>query len=170
MRGRGRARGIVLLLAAIEAGCASTNAGAGTRAETESVTGTASVTDSGTEMAAVAATPTDAETSCRDDGDCGYDPAGDRCGSDPRYNRQPPIVDQGIVCYCEESRCTMLRVAPVPCEGDRDCAVRPDPRPHPVRASAARPHEAGKACRDFTLSTTCERTNICTMRRHRCGP
>ncbi|MCC6559193.1 MAG: hypothetical protein IT372_40220, partial [Polyangiaceae bacterium] len=109
------------------------------------------------------------EASCLDDGDCGYDPAGDRCGSDPRYNRQPPIVDQGIVCYCEESRCAMLRVAPVPCEGDRDCAVRPDPRPHPVRASAARPHEAGRACRDFTLSTTCERTNICTMHRHRCG-
>ncbi len=183
MKGRGRARGFALLLAAVEAGCASARAAAGARAETEAAAEAGTATDTATGAAADTVTAADADTvtgaaadtrkeaeaSCLDDGDCGYDPAGDRCGSDPRYNRQPPIVDQGIVCYCEESRCAMLRVAPVPCEGDRDCAVRPDPRPHPVRASAARPHEAGRACRDFTLSTTCERTNICTMHRHRCG-
>ena len=107
--------------------------------------------------------------SCQDDADCGYDPVSERCGSDPRYNRQPPIVDQGIVCHCEASRCARMRVLPVPCESDRDCAVRPDPRPHPVRASASRPHERGRPCKDFTLSTTCERTNLCTMRRHRCA-
>lgn len=110
---------------------------------------------------------------CTADIDCGYEPEGDRCTADPRANRQPPLVDQGIVCYCDDRdrRCAMLRVTPVPCESDASCAVRLDPRPHPVASSPARPHEKGRACRDFTLSTSCERTNICTMHRHVCsGP
>jgi hypothetical protein len=107
---------------------------------------------------------------CSRDADCGYDPAGDGCDSDPRSNRQPPLVDQGIVCYCDEAarRCAILRVPPVPCESNASCAVSPDPRPHPVAASVEHPHERGRACRDFAISTTCERTNICTMRRHDC--
>jgi hypothetical protein len=107
---------------------------------------------------------------CATDADCGYDPAVDRCASDPRANRQPPLCDQGIVCYCDEAarRCATLRVPPVPCESDASCAVRLDPRPHPIAADAAHPHEHGRACRDFTLSTTCERTNISTMHRHTC--
>jgi hypothetical protein len=111
-----------------------------------------------------------APSPCRADAECGYDPTSDQCGSDPRYNRQPPLVDQGIVCYCDESAhaCVLLRVAPVPCEGNHVCAVRKDPRPHPVRASGAHPHERGRPCRDFTIKTTCERTNICTMHRLVC--
>jgi hypothetical protein len=108
---------------------------------------------------------------CLTDSDCGYDPAGDRCGTDPRYNRQPPIVDQGIVCYCDEpgQACAILRVPPVPCEGDADCAVSRSPRPHPVRADRDNPRERGRPCRDLTLSTTCEQTNICTLHRHECS-
>jgi hypothetical protein len=89
---------------------------------------------------------------------------------DPSYNRQPPVVDQGIVCYCDDAShaCATLRVPPVPCEGDESCAVDPSPRPHPVRASAALPHERGKRCKDFAIATTCERTNICTMHRLEC--
>jgi hypothetical protein len=112
----------------------------------------------------------DAPTACRTDAECGYDPTSSRCGSDPRYNRQPPLVDQGIVCYCDEpaQTCAMLRVPPVPCEGNHACAVRNDPRPHPVRASKAYPHERGRPCFDFKIKTTCERTNICTMHRLKC--
>jgi hypothetical protein len=115
--------------------------------------------------------PDPAPSACRTDAECGYDPTSDRCGSDPRYNRQPPLVDQGIVCYCDEPAhaCALLRVAPVPCEGNHVCAVHKDPRPHPVRASSAHPHERGRPCRDFTIKTTCERTNICTMHRLACG-
>ncbi|WP_438015997.1 hypothetical protein WMF18_34900 [Sorangium sp. So ce315] len=105
---------------------------------------------------------------CTDDAGCGYDPATERCGADPRLNRQPPLTDQGIVCYCDAGACALHRVLPVPCEGDSDCAVANEPRPHPVRATRERPHEKGRPCRDFTLSTTCERTNICTLRRHAC--
>ncbi|AUX47261.1 uncharacterized protein SOCE26_087790 [Sorangium cellulosum] len=105
---------------------------------------------------------------CTGDADCGYDPANERCGTDPRLNRQPPLIDQGVVCYCEAGACSLLRVVPVPCEGDHSCAVAHEPRPHPVRATRERPHEKGRPCRDFTLSTTCERTNICTLRRHVC--
>jgi hypothetical protein len=106
---------------------------------------------------------------CEADADCGYDPAGDRCVADPRANRQPPLVDQGIVCFCDDrGLCATLRVPPVPCESDESCAVRLDPRPHPVAADASHPHERGRACRDFTLATTCERTNICTMHRLSC--
>lgn len=106
---------------------------------------------------------------CGRDADCGYDPRADRCIADPRANRQPPLVDQGIVCFCDDHRlCATLRVPPVPCEYDASCAVRLDPRPHPVAADGAHPHERGKRCRDFTLATTCERTNICTMRRLSC--
>jgi len=107
---------------------------------------------------------------CKVDLDCGYDPARDACDADPRSNRQPLLVDQGILCYCElrDQRCAMLRVPPVPCESDASCAVSPTPRPHPVAASAALPPERGKPCRDYRISTTCERTNICTMHRHVC--
>ncbi|WP_437732428.1 hypothetical protein [Sorangium sp. So ce1335] len=105
---------------------------------------------------------------CTDDTGCGYDPATERCGADPRLNRQPPVTDQGIVCYCDAGACALLRVLPVPCEGDHDCAVAHEPRPHPARATRERPHEKGRPCRDLTLSTTCERTNICTLRRHAC--
>jgi hypothetical protein len=111
--------------------------------------------------------PTPPPPACASDADCGYDPASDRCVADPAANRQPPLVDQGVICFCEGT-CAILRVPPVPCESDASCAVRADPRPHPVAASAAHPHERGRACHDFTLSTTCERTNICTMHRHRC--
>ncbi|WP_437777773.1 hypothetical protein [Sorangium sp. So ce1097] len=107
-------------------------------------------------------------TACTDDAGCGYDPATERCGADPRLNRQPPLTDQGVVCYCDAGACALLRVLPVPCEGDSDCAVAHEPRPHPVRATRERPHEKGRPCRDLTLSTTCERTNICTLRRHTC--
>ena len=109
-------------------------------------------------------------TACRADSDCGYDPASDACDSDPRSNKQPPLRDQGLLCYCEEafSQCAILRVPPVPCEGDASCAVSLAPRPHPVAADSAHPHEKGRVCRDFTIATTCERTNICTMNAHDC--
>jgi len=107
---------------------------------------------------------------CAADADCGYDPGGDLCVADPRANAQPPLIDQGIVCYCDDgARCATLRVPPVPCELDSSCAVRRDPRPHPVAADAAHPHERGRRCRDFEIATTCERTNICTMHRLVCG-
>jgi hypothetical protein len=108
--------------------------------------------------------------SCSTDADCGYDPAGDRCGTDPRYNRQPPIVDQGILCYCDQAShgCALLKVTPVPCEGDADCAVKHHPRPHPVHVDRDNPRERGRPCVDFAFSTTCERTNICTLHRHEC--
>jgi hypothetical protein len=112
-----------------------------------------------------------ASSGCHNDDDCAYDPIADRCGTDPRYNRQPPIVDQGIICYCDSATraCTLHRVPPAPCEGDQSCAVRLDPRPHPVRATPDLPHERGNPCRDFLFSTTCERTNICTLHRHKCS-
>jgi hypothetical protein len=121
------------------------------------------------ELAAPAPAASVEEPPCASDADCGYDPARDRCLADPRANRQPLLCDQGIICYCGEAdRCATLRVPPVACESDSSCAVRADPRPHPVAADAAHPHERGRPCRDFTISTTCERTNICTMRRHAC--
>ncbi|WP_437673469.1 hypothetical protein [Sorangium sp. So ce131] len=122
----------------------------------------------GADAAAAPAPERSQAAACAGDADCGYDPANERCGSDPRLNRQPPLTDQGIVCYCEAGACALLRVVPVPCEGDHSCAVAHEPRPHPVRATRERPHEKGRPCRDFTLSTTCERTNICTLRRHVC--
>ena len=64
--------------------------------------------------------------------------------------------------------CEMLAVLPVACEGDRSCAVKLDPRPHPVRATRDRPHERARPCRDLPFSTTCERTNICTLHRVKC--
>jgi hypothetical protein len=116
----------------------------------------------------VAAPPAPPAPACAADADCGYDPDGGRCVADPRANRQPPLTDQGLVCYCDAARCATLRVPPVPCESDASCAVRADPRPHPVAASAAYPHERGRPCRDFLIATTCERTNICTMTHLRC--
>ena len=103
------------------------------------------------------------ERSCVSDADCGYEPSRDACAADSRANRQPPLEDQGLVCYCDERRCALLRVPPVPCESDDACAVRAEPRPHPVAASAFHPHQRGRACRDYTIEATCERTNICTM-------
>lgn len=105
---------------------------------------------------------------CAADADCGYAPAEERCVANPRANRQPPLVNQGIVCYCEAARCATLLVPPVACESDASCAVLAEPRPHPVAADAAHPHERGRPCRDFVFSTTCERTNICTMHRLAC--
>jgi hypothetical protein len=105
---------------------------------------------------------------CAADADCAYDPARDLCLVDPRANHQPPLVDQGLVCYCDGARCAALRVPPVPCESDASCAVRADPRPHPIASDAAHRHERGRPCRDFAFTTTCERTNICTMHRLRC--
>jgi hypothetical protein len=108
------------------------------------------------------------EAPCASDADCGYDPARAACVADPRANRQPPLVDQGLVCYCDADRCAALRVAPVPCESDASCTVLTGPRPHPAAADRAHPHERGRPCHDFVFSTTCERTNICTMHRLRC--
>ncbi len=110
------------------------------------------------------------EVACSADRDCGYDPASDACDSDPRSNRQPPLRDQGVLCYCDDGarRCATLRVPPVPCEGDASCAVNPSPRPHPVASDTDHPHERGRVCRDFAIATTCERTNICTMTVHEC--
>jgi hypothetical protein len=123
---------------------------------------------------ASAAPPRDPPLACSSDADCGFEPDLDRCTADPRANRQPPLVDQGLVCYCDDAsrRCATLRVPPVPCESDASCAVDLAPRPHPIAASREHPHERGRPCRDFAFSTTCERTNICTMTRHRCpaGP
>ncbi|MFO0743386.1 MAG: hypothetical protein U0270_46390, partial [Labilithrix sp.] len=67
---------------------------------------------------------------CRTDADCGYDPTTGRCGADPRLNKQPPLEDQGLICYCDDSArtCALLRVEPVPCEGEPACAIRHDPR------------------------------------------
>jgi hypothetical protein len=131
---------------------------------------------------APASTPTAAPAptaACRTDDDCGYDPPGNRCGADPRYNKQPPLVDQGIVCYCDASTqgCALLRVDPAPCEGDTSCAVRIDPRPHPIRADAAHPYERPQPCRAPRAGAasrtvhwvTCERTNICTMHTRKCA-
>lgn len=117
-----------------------------------------------------AAPPPRADDPCVSDVDCSYDPHADRCGADPRLNRQPPLVDQGILCYCDDARrvCARLRVEPVPCEGDSSCAIDPSPRPHPARADATHPHERGRRCLDFTLTTRCERTNICTLQPVRC--
>lgn len=110
------------------------------------------------------------EPACAFDADCGYDPTRDACVADPRANRQPQLEDQGLVCFCDDRRCALLRVLPVPCESDDSCAVRADPRPHPVAASPAHPHERGRACREPSLSTTCERTNLCTMHHLPCPP
>jgi hypothetical protein len=108
--------------------------------------------------------PPTPEAACVSDADCGYAPALDRCLADPAANRQPPLIDQGLVCYCEAARCATLRALPVPCESDESCAVAKTPRPHPVRASAHTPHER----RRCDLTTTCERTNICTMQATPC--
>lgn len=120
-----------------------------------------------------------AQPSCQSDDDCGYDPTSGRCGADPRWNKQPPVVDQGLVCYCDapSRACALLRVEPVPCEGEASCAIRLDPRPHPVRASADHPYEKPRKCvapmrsapRRTDLFTTCERTNICTMNTRECA-
>jgi hypothetical protein len=110
------------------------------------------------------------EPACAADADCGYQPDRDRCAADPRANRQPPIADQGIVCYCDDASrgCSMLRVLPVPCESDASCAVSLAPRPHPVAADAAHAHERGRPCRDYAFATTCEHTNLCTLHRLPC--
>lgn len=140
------------------------------RPDLEPIPASAPSVDVGVQSPATATAAVNAEPPepCASDGDCGYDPARGICGTDPRYNHQPPLIDQGILCYCEDHRCASLKVPPVPCESDASCAVRPDPRPHPVAASAAFPHERGKRCKDYRISTTCERTNICTMHRHAC--
>lgn len=116
---------------------------------------------------------------CGSDADCGYDPTTARCGADPRWNKQPPLVDQGLVCYCDTASraCALLRVEPVPCEAESSCAIRFDPRPHPVRASSAHPYQKPRRCLPpwgtqasaEELFTTCERTNICTLNRRVCA-
>jgi hypothetical protein len=142
----------------------------GSAAPIESARATASSTS---------ATAATAPAPCFSDDDCGYDPRVGHCGTDPAYNKQPPLLDQGLVCYCqkEESACALLRVEPAPCEGDTSCAVRADPRPHPVRATAEHPHEKlgfctpprGNAPRVTQLYATCERTNICTLQSRECA-
>jgi hypothetical protein len=113
---------------------------------------------------------TEAELTCRVDEDCGFDPATGACGNDARFNAQPPIVDQGVLCSCEAARCGTLRVWPTPCESDASCAVALAPRPHPVAASVAEPH-ARRCVAGVGYAATCERTNICTMHRGACtGP
>ena len=123
--------------------------------------------------------PQPAPPPCQSDEECGYDPTSGRCGADPRWNKQPPLLDQGLVCYCDppSRACALLRVEPVPCEGEPSCAIRLDPRPHPVRASAEHPYAKPKKCvppmraaaRRTDLFTTCERTNICTMHTRECA-
>ncbi|MEZ4297058.1 MAG: hypothetical protein R3B70_18985 [Polyangiaceae bacterium] len=168
------------------------------------------VTADATPAMAIAPTSTSADSPCQTDNDCGYDPTEQRCGTNPAFNKQPPVIDQGIICYCapppqtatleaaapatatleaaapatatpptatlEAASCALLRVEPVPCEGDHSCAVLTDPRPHPVRADAAHPHEKRRACRPPKKGaprrtdrfTTCERTNICTLHTREC--
>ncbi len=119
------------------------------------------------------------ETPCRTDADCGYDPSSMVCGTDPRFNKQPPVIDQGVICYCEKTNnaCSLLRVLPVPCEGDTSCAIVLEPRPHPIRATAEHPYQKPKTCTKPKPRTpsvtvhhaTCERTNICTMLSRECA-
>lgn len=122
--------------------------------------------------------PPPREAPCAADSDCGYDPRSGRCGADPRWNKQPPVLDQGLICYCDPARsCALLRVDPVPCEGEESCAVRLDPRPHPARATPEHPYRKPRRCapprasdrREEDLYTTCERTNICTLHRRECA-
>ncbi|HVY47074.1 MAG TPA: hypothetical protein VHB21_14400 [Minicystis sp.] len=106
---------------------------------------------------------------CASDEGCRFDPVTEQCGNDPHYNRQPDMVDQGVICHCDGGRCGTLRVWPVPCESDDSCAVALAPRPHPVAASARAPRLPRTACAfGATYSVTCERTNICTLHRHAC--
>jgi hypothetical protein len=103
------------------------------------------------------------EHACLDDRDCGFDPAVDGCRDDPRANRQPPLRDQGIICWCDErvGRCATLRVPPVPCESEESCAIGWNPRPHPIRSARGRaPIDADSG---NLLRVTCERTNLCTL-------
>ncbi|MBK8251977.1 MAG: hypothetical protein IPK82_04845 [Polyangiaceae bacterium] len=118
---------------------------------------------------------------CVSDDDCRYDPSHVRCGTNRAFNKQPPVIDQGIICYCEQTpntkaQCAILRVDPAPCEGEASCAVRMDPRPHPIRADAAHAYQKPGVCiapkkgetRRIDRYTTCERTNICTMHVREC--
>jgi hypothetical protein len=109
---------------------------------------------------------------CASDEACGFDPGRARCVVDARANRQPEIVDQGILCYCDAGRCATLQVPPVPCESDAACAVAREPRAHPVAADAVHAHGPKNPCREanreIALSAVCEQTNLCTLRRHTC--
>jgi hypothetical protein len=105
---------------------------------------------------------------CAADKECFFDASRRVCDSDARYFAEPQLTDQGVICLCEERACSTLVIHPIPCESDDSCAVDPSPRPHPVPASPAHPHEKGRRCVDYRFSTTCERTNICTMHRLVC--
>lgn len=111
------------------------------------------------------------EPPCRADTECRFDPSSVRCGTNPSFLPQPEIVDQGHLCYCDDARgsCEHLRVLPVPCESDASCAVDPLPRPRPVAASGALPHRAWTEVAGFAYAVTCERTNICTLRKKPIG-
>lgn len=120
-----------------------------------------------TDAGAPSAAPDAVASACTTDEDCRLDPTTSRCGADPRFVAQPPIVDQGHLCFCDTARstCEHRRVLPVPCEADTSCAVQVSPRPHPVAASLETPYRASLEQDGALYSVTCERTNICTMHR-----
>jgi len=124
---------------------------------------------SDTLIATQTASPADPQ-SCNADNDCGFDPETKQCGPHPSFNHQPPLKDQGIICYCEQKRCAQLGIQPIPCEGDFDCGILLEPRPHPVFFKSSAPNALHHtACSEgIRYTATCERTNICTLNRIPC--
>ena len=93
-----------------------------------------------------------------------------RCALPRRSPRQPAAPDRrsGRRLLLRGRSLRRARVLPVPCESDASCAVSVDPRPHPIASGSGAPSRAGRPCRDFVLSTSCERTNLCTLHRLPC--
>lgn len=171
---------LTLALATLSACAPAAPAPLGPSPSTEALFPPAPATaDSHSPLATTTTAPVAPRPPCRSDDDCGYDPANVECGTDPRFNKQPAVIDQGLICYCDAatSACALLRVEPAPCEGESSCAVRLDPRPHPVRVNAEHPYRKPRACRapkiagqgERDLFTRCERTNICTMHTRECA-